>query len=47
MEYTEKEIKNIKDHAFDEGWRFGIIVGVGICVLFYIIVLEVLDIKGD
>jgi len=27
MNYTEKEIKNIKDHAFDRGFYFGLLIG--------------------
>ena len=33
MEYTEKEIKNIKTLSFDKGWRYGVLFGSTLMLL--------------
>jgi len=36
MNYTEKEIKNIKDHAFDRGFYVGLAIGfISIIVILF------------
>ena len=36
MNYTEKEIKNIKRHAFDKGWRYGLFVGLILVIITFL-----------
>ena len=37
MNYTDKEIKNIKDHAFDKGWRYGATTIFVVCTVINIL----------
>jgi hypothetical protein len=39
MNYTEKEIKNIQGHAFDKGWRFGILFMGVLCIIAFILIV--------